>query len=94
MSDHEEDAGILAAVVTRLNHHRLPRLLDLQAKVTRGEAVNDLDLQFLERVLEDARALYPLVERNPEAQPLYTRVMALHAAILDDAVRNGQNNSH
>jgi len=88
MGGEEVDTGVIQALLARLNNYRLPRLLELKERVDRGEAISDNDLEFLERVLEDGRELHPLTERNPEVQPVYARLTALHAEITAKAVEN------
>ena len=91
MSDKTEDTGVIETLLARLNEYRLPRLLELQERVNRGEAIDDHDLQFLERVLEDAREIEPLIKRNPNVQPIYAQVTALYAEITAKAVENESN---
>lgn len=88
MTDKTDDAGVIAAVLARLNQYRLPRLLDLKARVDDGATVTENDLQFLERVMQDARAIQPVVDRNPAVQPLYSQVIALYAEITEKALAN------
>jgi hypothetical protein len=90
MSNKTEDTGIIEALLARLNEYRLPRLLELKERVERGEAITDNDLQLLERVLEDAREIQPLIARNPSVQPIYAQVTALYADITAKAVQNEQ----
>lgn len=88
MSNEIEDTGVIETLLARLKEYRLPRLLELKERVNRGEAIDDNDLQLLERVLEDGRKIHPLIERNPKVQPIYAQVTALHAEITAKAVDN------
>ena len=90
MSDKTEDTGIIEALLARLNAYRLPRLLELKERVDRGETITDNDLQLLERVLEDGREVQPLIDRNPEVQPIYAQMTTLYAEITAKAVQNEQ----
>lgn len=94
MSDKAEDAGVIATVLARLNQYRLPRLLELKTRVQGGETINDNDLQFLERVMEDARAIHPVADRNPEVQPLYAQVVGLYAEITEQALANEKKSTN
>lgn len=88
MSDSREDTGVIEAILARLNEFRLPRLLDLKEKVDRGEAIDNNDLQLLERVLHDGREIHSLIDRHPEVQSLYAQMTALHSEITAKAVEN------
>ena len=90
MTDKQDDTGVTEAVLERLNTYRLPRLLELKERVDRGETITDNDLQLLEQIMHDGRAIQPLVERQPELQPLYAKVTALYGEITAKAVANEQ----
>jgi hypothetical protein len=45
MSNDTEDTGIIEVLLQRLNDFRLPRLLELKARVDAGEALTDYDLE-------------------------------------------------
>jgi hypothetical protein len=88
MSDSNPDIGVLQAVLDRLNNQRLPRLLGLQEKVDRGERLSDQDLAFLNEALPNAQDLKGYVDRNPDAQSVYARVVGLYKAITEKALGN------
>ena len=48
MNSESQDAGVIAAIVERLEEQRLPRALDLKAKVDQGGMLDDMDIEFLE----------------------------------------------
>jgi hypothetical protein len=91
MTDTSHDAGVIQTLVERLSNQRLPRALDLKAKVDAGGTLSDFDLQFLEEVFADAQHIRPLVERHPEYQELAARVIHLYKEILDKAMENEKN---
>jgi len=91
MSDKTEDTGVIETLLARLNEYRLPRLLELKERVDAGEAIDANDLQLLERVLQDAREIEPLIKRNPKVQPIYAQVTQLYAEITAKAVENESN---
>ncbi|MEN8109153.1 MAG: hypothetical protein ABFS22_14260 [Pseudomonadota bacterium] len=88
MNEHKHDAGVIQALLDRLNNQRLPRLMDLKDKIDTGEILSDLDLQFLEEVFADAQKARPLIDRHPEYRELSARVIRLYKDILDKAVEN------
>ena len=88
MTDTSKEAGVIQTLVERLSNQRLPRALDLKAKVDAGETLSNFDLQFLEEVFSDAQKIRPLVERHPEYQELAARMVHLYKEILDKAAEN------
>ncbi len=67
MTEHPEDAGVIAVLLERLEKRRLPRALALKEQVDRGEKLSSVDIEFLNRVFKDAKHLKPLLERNPKS---------------------------
>lgn len=91
MSNQEQetkDAGVLAVIVERMEQQRLPRALDLKAKVDEGGVLDDLDIEFLEQVFTDSNELKPLLARHPEYQDLAARMMSLYREITTKALEN------
>ena len=88
MTDPQQDAGVLAALIERLESQRLPRALELKNKVDRGESINEFDLTFLQEVLSDAAKIKPLIERNPEHQELVGKLFGLYREITEKALAN------
>ena len=88
MTDSSYDAGVIQALVDRLNTQRLPRALELKAKVDTGERLSERDLRFLEDVFADVRTIQPLIERHSEYQDLVARVVHLYKEITDRAKEN------
>jgi hypothetical protein len=91
MSNPTHDAGVIMALVERFNSQRLPRALDLKARVDAGGTLNDFDLHFLQEVLEDAQKIRPLVDRHPEYQELVARAAQLYREITGKALENEKN---
>ena len=83
-----KDAGVLAVIVTRMEQQRLPRAIDLKAKVEQGGVLDDLDIEFLEGVFADSSELKPLLARHPEYQDLAARMMALYRENTTKALEN------
>ncbi len=88
MNQHPEDAGVIQALLERFNEQRLPRALEMKAKVERGETLESLEVSFLAEVLADARAMHNLLERHPEYEPLVTKALGLYKEITEKALAN------
>jgi hypothetical protein len=88
MKSPTDDRGVIQALLDRLNEQRLPRLLELKARVDAGETLTNPDLDFLQQVAEDAGRVKPIIDRHPEYQALVARVLSLFAAISDKAMEN------
>lgn len=79
---------MLAVIVARMEQQRLPRAIDLKAKVDQGGVLDDLDIEFLEQIFGDSNELKPLLERHPEYEDLAARMMALYREITTKALAN------
>lgn len=90
MTESEREAGIIEVVVQRLEQQRLPRILDIKELVDRGERLSDLDISFLDEVLQDANDVKTFVDRHPEWQDLVARLAHLYNEITAKALANEQ----
>jgi hypothetical protein len=88
MNQNPNDAGVIQALLTRFNEQRLPRALEMKAKVERGEALESFEVSALAEVLADARAMHGLLERHPEYEPLVTKALGLYKEITEKALAN------
>ena len=88
MKDPQQDAGMLAVLIERLEAQRLPRALDLKEKVDKGGRLDEFDLAFLEEVFSDSQEIKPLIERHPEHQEIAAKMMGLYREITEKALAN------
>jgi hypothetical protein len=88
MSDPSSDLGTIQVLLERLNAERLPRALELEDKVDRGERLEEHDLEYLKRVFDDASDAQHLAARHPELQELVGRLISLYGEITRKGLEN------
>lgn len=89
MSDSvDRHTGTILAVLKRFEEQRLPRALEIKARVDAGERLTEADMEFLRLVSKDSRDIKALADREPRWQDLYMRAVQLYKDILDRALEN------
>ena len=89
MSDPtRREAGVIQALVERLEKIRLPTALKLKEKVDQGGVLNEADIAFLEEVFANSKTLKPLLDAHPEWQELAARMLRLYNEITAQALKN------
>ncbi len=91
MNDSTMEAGLIEVLLERLEKQRLPRLLGIKEKVDGGHPLDDFDVDYLEKSMEDARSFIPVIDRHPEYQPLAAKVMDLYKTISEKALEIEKN---
>ncbi len=80
--------GILQSLMQEFEQHRLPRLLRLKDKVDRGEAISEIDIEFLCKEFKDANLMMHLTVIYPELQEFCLTMGHLCKEISDEALEN------
>ena len=90
MTEVSKQDGVTVALLERFTKFRLPRALDIKAKVESGETLSNPDIDFLERIMEDAKEIKRYIDERPELQEIYTRGVTLYHEITKKALENEQ----
>jgi len=90
VSDVSKDAGTKAVLAKRMVEERLPKALELKARIDKGGVLNELDLRFLEQVVTDANTIKPLMRDDPRVLEVAGRMMELYKEITTKALANEQ----
>lgn len=85
------EEGVILALIARFEKQRMPRLRELQEKVNRGELLGDGDIEFLSRIIQDARQSKQLIDRHPEWHSFCSYVVHLYESITNKALENEKN---
>ncbi len=84
----DPDTGLIVVLLERLRTQRLPRLLDIKAKVDRGERLDSFDISFLAEVFADATALQAKWQQHPELNAIIGTMTHLYHEITERALNN------
>ncbi|MCG6940021.1 MAG: hypothetical protein LJE69_02075 [Thiohalocapsa sp.] len=90
MADPRLEAGVIQAILTRLEQQTLPRALDIKRRVDAGDKLMDSDTLFLDDALAGLRRDGPYVQHHPQWEPLYSRLIDLYDKITRKALENEQ----
>ncbi|HBE93266.1 MAG TPA: hypothetical protein DDW55_12380 [Gammaproteobacteria bacterium] len=91
MKKIDKEEGIILALVERFERFRLPRLMDIKGKVDQGGKLDETDIEYLEKVMDDAAQNKHLYDDYPEWQKFYTGTVSLYEQITEKALQNEQH---
>ena len=87
-----EHLGVFQSLIFEFERHRLPRLLRLKDKVDRGEAINEVDFEFLRKEINDACITKHLIVSFPELEEFCLQMGHMFKELCDKAVENEKSN--
>ena len=88
MMNASQEIGVITVILRRLETQRIPRLLDIKAKVDRGERLDDFDIEYLGRIFADSGTAEGFAEHHPELNSLIARMHHLYREITEKALEN------
>ncbi|MDX2504778.1 MAG: hypothetical protein QNL62_09915 [Gammaproteobacteria bacterium] len=91
MTDNIKDKAVIEALMERFQNRRLPRVLDIKKKVDQGNKLDNFDIEFLEKVFNDARQNEHYMEvADEEFKTLFMKILSLYKEITQKAMENEQ----
>jgi len=87
MSGVSKEQGVIVVLAKRMVEERLPKALELKARVDKGGLLNEMDLRFLEEVVQDANKIRPLMQ-DPKVLEVAGRMIELYGEITARALEN------
>jgi len=87
----DKDTGTIQALLDRMQKYRLPRAMEIKARVDAGERLSESEFEFLQRVIADAQDWQRLVKDRPAFHPLASQILQLISDIVARALENEQD---
>ena len=94
MTEMSKDDGVITALLMRLKQQRIPRVLALQEKVSNGDALNELDINFLDSVYHEAVRCHEICKHRHEFDDLFCRVTHFYHEVARMALENEEARLH
>lgn len=88
MTAMSKDDGVITALLIRLKQQRIPRVLALQDKVSNGDLLNEMDIDFLYNVYQEAKRCHEICKHRHEFDDLFCRVTHFYHEVAQAALDN------
>ena len=88
MAEVSKELGVIAVLAKRMVEERLPKALALKDRVDKGAVLDDLDIAFLQQVVDDASKVKPLMKSDPRVLETAGRMLQLYREITEKALAN------
>jgi hypothetical protein len=91
MDEQEErELGITTVILKQFTERTLPEVLWIKEKLDKGECLSEGDIEFLQRIFENAQKVTAETDNYPEYQSLYSKAIELYEEITAKALENEQ----
>lgn len=91
MDEQEErELGITVVMLKQFSEKTLPEVLWIKEKLDKGECLSEGDIEFLQRIFENAQKVTAATENYADYQALYSKAIELYEEITAKALENEQ----
>jgi len=88
MQHSEREVGTIHALLEAFVKQKLPRALEIKKRVDEGDVLNEVDIEFLERIFHEARENRGHVEQFPEYGDIVNLAVQVYHDITEKALEN------
>ena len=89
-----KEERIFTVFLQNFDRHYMPTLIELKAKVERGETLEQSELLFLEQVFNATHVILPKIIVNPEYRKVFVAATNLFNEITELALKNAEQDSN
>lgn len=88
MQHTEREEGTIHALLEAFAKQRLPHALEIKKRVDEGGILNEMDIEFLERVFREANENRSHIVRFPEYSDIVSTAVRVYHEITEKALEN------
>lgn len=91
MDEQEErELGITTVMLKQFSEKTLPEVLWIKEKLDKGDCLSEGDIEFLQRIFENAQKVTAATDNFADYQTLYAKAIELYEEITEKALENQQ----